>query len=177
MKNALIAAVVAVVVVVLAYMFFPPVTNVVDQTFGATSQQVTDGNCFLSPEGVHICPTKRPLTTATTTACAIRSPSATSTLVRTVVQVTTATSTATVWSPSKATTAFATTTLLGPSTFSLSSAILGTMFVNATSSAATVDSNWIFAPNSWVVWGVAGVDNIGADSTKLKGFCSATFEF
>src|SRR3990167_8489808 len=126
-----------------------------------------------SRDGVQQCFTRQALSTATTTACAIKSPTATSTLVRATLKVTTATSTATTWTVAKAATAFATTTVLRGD-LSLASGALGTMPFVATSSVGVIDVAF-FANNQYLVWGVAGVDQ-PSDTTKLNGICQATFE-
>src|SRR3990167_443142 len=126
-----------------------------------------------SRDGIQQCFTRFALTTATTTACAIKSPTATSTLVRATLKVTTATSTATTWTVAKAATAFATTTVLRGD-LSLGSGVLGTMSFVATSSVGVADVAF-FEPNQYLVWGIAGVDN-PSDTTKLNGICQATFE-
>lgn len=107
---------------------------------------------------------------ASTTPCALQSPNATSSYAFTSVQVTTASSTATTWTAARALTAFATTTQLGQ--FSLSSAVLGSMYIDASSTLA-VDGGGILPPNTWIVWGVAGTAI--ADTTKLNGVCQAEF--
>ena len=106
---------------------------------------------------------------ASTTACAIQAPVATSTLVQASVMVTTASSTATTWTFAKATTAFATTTYLD--SFSLASGIQGVMASSATTTG--LDIKQTMAPNTYFVVGVAGT--VIADSTKLNGFCQAEF--
>ena len=73
-KNAVLALVAVLVIAIGGYMF-PKVIP-----FGAQSQSVTDGSCY-NLEGVVKCPVRSTLTQATTTVCALKSPSATSTLV------------------------------------------------------------------------------------------------
>jgi hypothetical protein len=126
---------------------------------------------YLSIGGVRTEYRSSALATATTTPCALQAPSATSTLRHASLRVSTATSTATVWTASKATTAFATTTAFDQ--FSLGSGAFGTMHVGTASSTAP-DENSVIAPDNWIVWGVQGT--IIADSTKLNGTCSAVFE-
>ena len=125
-----------------------------------------------SQNGLTNCKTRKPLTTATTTPCAIKSPSATSTLVHASLQITTATSTATTWTFASSTTAFATTSLYN--TFSLASGALGTMVATTTNITGVVtDDRTVFPPSSYLVWGVAGT--VISGTTKLNGFCSASF--
>lgn len=111
------------------------------------------------------------LNTATTTPCAIQSPSATSTLVHASLSITTATSTATTWTVAKATTAYATTTSLG-SSIALASGKFGTMTASTTFNGLADDTQ-IIAPNNYIVWGVAGIGNLTSD--KLLGTCQAEF--
>lgn len=115
------------------------------------------------------------LTLATTTPCALQSPSATSTLVHASLAVTTASSTATTWTIAKASTAYATTTRLG--TFSLGSGALGTMVASSTQTSVsgdtkTVDDVSVVAPNTFIVWSKAGDTPAG---TGLGGVCRAEF--
>jgi hypothetical protein len=114
------------------------------------------------------------LATATSTPCAIQAPTTgTSTLLRTSVKIDGATSTATTWHVAKATSAFATTTLLvGP--ISLSSGAKGSMVYIASSTFASIDSNDTFAPGAWVVWGASGF--LPAGTTKLTGSCEASWQ-
>lgn len=111
------------------------------------------------------------LATATTTPCAIQSPSATSTLVRSWLQISTASSTATTWTAAKAATAYATTTSLGTGII-LASGAQGTMTASTTFNGL-VDDTQIIAPNNFIVWGVAGIGNLTTD--KLLGRCGAEF--
>lgn len=129
---------------------------------------------YINLNGVQIWSTRQALALATTTPCAIKSPAATSTLEYASAMVTVASSTATTWTVAKATTAFATTTKLG--TFSLSSAVQGTMVASTTpvsGSALAVDEINTFAPNTYIVWSKAGDTPAG---TGLAGFCSAQFK-
>lgn len=121
--------------------------------------------------------TKLALNTATNTPCAIQSPAATSTFVSTTLRINVGSSTATTWFASKGTSAYATTTNLGQ--FALGSGAQGTLYV-ATSTAQvagvvmTVDSAAVFAPNTWIVWTVAGTAI--SDSSKFTGTCQAIFD-
>mgnify|MGYP001581454586 CR=1 FL=1 len=128
--------------------------------------------------GVQRCFTQKALKTATSTVCAIQTPTATSTIVSSTVVVNVGTSTATTWFISKGTTAFSSTTAqLG--TFALASAVQGTMRFVASTTAQTafgtlIDDLHVFSPNTWLIWSIAGV--APNDSSRLAGRCNATFE-
>lgn len=124
---------------------------------------------FFSVDGVRHEYRRVKLATATTTPCAVRSPSATSTLLSASVQINVATSTATTWTLAKATTGFATTTAL--SVFSLGSGELGTLTYSATTTG--VDTKDVISPNTFLVWGAAGFAPAG--TTLLTGVCQAEF--
>lgn len=81
---------------------------------GATSIQVTDGDCLLSPAGTHICTYSRKFIAGTSTPFGVQGPNATSTLVANMsyCTVNTATSSATQYAWSKAATRYASTTVL-----------------------------------------------------------------
>lgn len=110
------------------------------------------------------------LATATTTPCALQSPAASSTLLHAGLRISTATSTATVWTASKAATAFATTTAFDQ--FSLGSGVQGSMFVGAASSTAPDEAS-VIGPSQWIVWGVQGT--VIAGTANLNGVCAAEF--
>lgn len=128
---------------------------------------------YLSVGGVREEYRHQTLATATTTPCAIQSPAATSTLNYAALRIDTATSTATTWTLAKATSAYATTTKLAG--FSLGSGAFGTMNASTTPSTSTtiIDDTNVIAPNTYLVWGVAGT--IISDATKLNGVCQAKF--
>src|ERR1051325_7786978 len=83
MNNKLIGALVVVAALAVIGCYIPPsnpVTQQISQSLGATSEQLTDGACFLK-EGLHICPFKVPFTSATTTTlCSVKTPTASSTI-------------------------------------------------------------------------------------------------
>lgn len=136
---------------------------------------VTGPDSFFDCEthnGIQRCFTRKGLVGATTTPCAIKSPAATSTLIISELRINVGTSTATTWTAATSTTAFATTTLFVP-TISLASGAQGTMTAATTTLSNNPDN--VFKPNTWLVWGVAGINNV-VDATKLTGICQATFE-
>lgn len=155
---------VAVVIAIGGSYLFPKVQQMV---VGARSGPDTDSQCT-SQNGFTTCQTRRALTLATTTACAIKSPTATSSLDYVGVSVTTASSTATVWTFAKASTAFATTTYLD--SFSLGSGVQGALKSTATTTG--IDIKQVFAPNTFLVISKSGDTPAG---TGLGGVCSASF--
>lgn len=111
------------------------------------------------------------LNKATTTPCAILSPSATSSYLMTGVTVTTATSTdSTVWTAARALSPYATTTQLGQAT--LAAGTIGAVAVNASTTVA-FNGAGILAPNTFIVWGVQGTTP--GSTANLNGFCEAEF--
>lgn len=149
------------------------VYNQVEQKLGSASSPSVVSGC-MDVNGVKTCSFGQVLRTATNTPCIIKSPAATSTLVRSGVRIATATSTATNWHASKGTgTSEATTTANQIASIALSSGVQGTMFT-APATGETTDTVEIFAPNQLLVWTVAGT--VIADSTKLNGQCTAVFQ-
>jgi hypothetical protein len=163
MKEA-IYVLVGILIGVAGYAFVAPVfVQEQEPSVGAVS-----GPDLLSPyfnvNGWTEWPTRQGFASATTTVCAIKSPAATSTLalgsgVRLDVSSTTA-STVTV---AKAATAFATTTPL----FSAHVAANARAAIAAT----TTTNDFVFAPNTWLVVGMAG----GIGSFSPSGVCQAKF--
>ena len=137
---------------------------------GAVSGPDSSFDCE-SHNSVTRCFTQRALTLATTTPCAIKSPSATSTLVMASLRVNVASSTATIWDVTKASTAFATTTALNGQK-PLASGVQGTLSATTTQTVSSDDA-MVFAPNKFLVWGARGFIPAGV---FLAGTCNATFE-
>lgn len=106
---------------------------------------------------------------ATTTLCAIKSPSATSTLISAGLQVFTGTSTSATIDIGTSTTAFATTTNL-VSAFSLASGAVGA--TGWTSAGGSAQDN-IMAPNTFVVVKTAGA---GLGGYTYGGKCTVVFQ-
>ena len=100
------------------------------------------------------------LTQATTTVCALQSPSATSTLKQGSVQFTVSSSTATTVTLAKASTPYATTTSLGSVTIPANAQGYG---------IASTTGSQIFSPNTYFVVGMAG----GIGSFSPTGTCNA----
>lgn len=168
-----------VVLVVLALgVTFPKGNSVVQQIVGGAGGAGPDsGADSYSYAGVRteLVGGRKGLITATTTPCTFKTPSATSTLLNATLTVTQGTTTdTTIWTLAKATTPFATTTKLGA--WSLTGGLKGSMVASTTPAGAspTVDDSYlVFAPNTYLVWGIAGT--VPADTSKLTGFCQAEF--
>lgn len=123
-----------------------------------------------STNGVTRCFTQKVLTTATTTVCAIKSPTATSTLVSGGIKLNVSSTTASTVTVAKATTAFATTTLIN--SVSVSANAQAAIEAASTTESALVQTNRTFAPNTWLVFGMAG----GTGTFSPSGSCNGTFE-
>lgn len=124
---------------------------------------------YISVNGLSEYSTEVPLTTNNVVACVIQSPSSTSTLAFTNVQISTASSTQTIWTAATSTVPTATTSPIVPN-FTLASGALGS-FGAATGTVSGAKS--LMSPNTYVVWSYAG--SATGDSTKLNGTCNAKF--
>lgn len=161
---------VAIVIAISASFFFPSGTTVVERVVGA----VSGPDFYFDYFGVNDVlryPSRKTLVLATTTPCAIKSPSATSTLLHTSLQIIVASSTATVWTVAKAASGFATTTPLR-NNISLGSGAFGSMLHVASTSVVAIDSVDVFAPNTYLVWSKSGDTPAGSG---LAGVCQAEF--
>lgn len=112
---------------------------------------------------------------ATTTPCAVQSPTnATSTLIDGTFSLNSATSTVGTLTIAKASTAFATTTILATSTLTANvqatKSALATSTQNGTEERVAVEAR-IFSPGDWLVIGIAG----NPDGFRLTGSCKAIF--
>ena len=132
---------------------------------------------YLSIGGVRHEYRSKALATGTTTVCSLQAPAATSTLIRSALRVGTATTSATTWTVAKNTTGgSATTTLIN--TISLAGASQGTLIASTTQTivgALSSDPVIVFAPNSYLVWGVAGVIHNAVGTIDFGGSCQAEF--
>lgn len=166
-----IVGVLALAVLVLGGLYFNKSSVSTEQASGGS---VTGPDSFYpctSSNGVTRCFERRGLTTATTTVCAIKSPSATSTLVSASVQFVVSTTTASRVSLAKAATAYATTTSLGAA--DLAAGARGTFVASTTNTTnTTVDGLSVFGPSQYFVVGVQG----GSGTFSPTGSCQATFE-
>lgn len=116
--------------------------------------------------------------TATTTPCAIQSPSATSTLIFHSYDFDYASSTSdSIITIAKATTAFATTTQIGYDSFILTNdqdTIIGS--TTPLANVAALDSAvFNFAPDEWLVMGIASQDGISGTTYSPSGVCQAVW--
>jgi hypothetical protein len=111
----------------------------------------------------------RDFTAATTTVCAIQAPAATSTLVYGAVKLDVSSTTASTVTVAKATTAYATTTLIREA--SVSANAKATVLMASTTESALAQTNRIFGPNEYVVIGMAG----GIGTFSPEGSCVAKF--
>ena len=109
---------------------------------------------FLSFGGVREWAGSATPTQATTTICAFQSPAASSTLDFASLNLSSLSVAETVVTLGKATTAFATTTLIGNQITVAANA--ATTIVASTTAAQNIANAHIFAPNSWLVFGVQG---------------------
>lgn len=167
----------SVAILVIATMYvgynYPQVQQSVQDSLGSVTGPDNSFECT-SQNGMQVCKTRRSLATATTTACVIKSPTSTSTLIFTGLVLTTGTSTATTWTAATSSTPYATSSPLLPD-FELASASLA-VFPAATT---TTLGNGVYvpgttmAPNRYVVWGNEGY--VPADTSKLNGYCTAEF--
>lgn len=164
MNKNVLALVAVLVTIAISVWVFKPTVNVSVQTppqFGAGGFPEGDNACT-SSNGLTTCRTRKALNTASSTSCALLSPSSTSTLRATGFQVTTSTSTAVTITVATSSTAFATTTVYN--TFALGSG----QNVSLTQTPTTTTSQ-IMAPSTYVVWSAQGF--VGAGTTKFLGTC------
>lgn len=166
-KNFSIGVLSIAVLLIVGFSFKPQALPRPEVAFGGTSPDISSP--YVSVNNV-LHWYARGVLTSSTTPCAIQSPNATTSYEFASAQITTSSTTATTWTVARALSAFATTTQLAQ--FSLGSGVMGSMIVNASTTAA-VDGAGILPPNTWIVWGVAGTA-IG-DPTKLNGSCQAEF--
>jgi hypothetical protein len=124
--------------------------------------------------GVTSCNTRQAIRSATTTVCAIKSPTATSSLQFAGVRVNTASSTATIWDLARAANAFATTTAIGTA---YNIAGCATADIQASTSPAAGAAT-VFPPSTYLVVGarqsITAGDTAGTGS-NTAGYCDASF--
>lgn len=132
------------------------------QVGAATSPDISSP--YFSYGGVRHWAAQTGLRAGTTTVCALQSPASTSTAQTIGVKIDNASSTATIWDVAKASTPFATTTLLG-SAYSVGAGAQA--FIRASTSPTAGDAS-VFAPNTYVVIGVRQA--ISAGDTAGTGF-------
>lgn len=168
MKNYLVPAVIAAVVVVIG-SFFLPKGNTIVQQLGATPGADFNFPCE-THNGIQRCFTAVSMVAATTSVCSIKSPSATSTLMANVVTMSVSSSTASLVTIAKGTNTNATTTTLG-NAVSVSANAQATI-VASTTLANFLANDFVFAPNTYFNVGFSG----GAGTFSPTGRCQATFE-
>lgn len=164
-KTLILSALVALVVTIVVSVVTPSPKQIIREIPGlgavVSSETLTSPTCI---DGVCIFSTKRNFTTtASTTICAIKSPSATSTILRATINVTTGSSTAATLYLATSTTAFATTTNLVTYTLSANTQA-STNFVGTAAS--------VVPPGIFLVLGAAGGP---ANGHLLVGSCSVDF--
>ena len=178
-KN-LTIGLVAVLVIVLGVAFLKPSNVIVQQgpqdPIGAVSGPDRSYPCE-SSNGVGKCFEKQSLALATTTVCAIKSPSATSTLVSANVGFTTSTTTKTVVTLAKGTTAYSTSSAVFSQTDVAINSRAYLQYRDQT--ASSTDS--VFGPSTYFVVGIQGGSGAGSaighsQTFSNSGACNATFE-
>lgn len=168
-KNLGVALVVILVIATAGAYLYPKA----QQPLGAQSESVTDGSCY-NYMGVQVCPNYATMKIATTTVCALRSPSATSTLLFGSAKFKIASSSATIVTLAKSSSPSASTTLLASS--ALGAGAQGTIITMATSTNLGLDSHEVFAPNTYFNVSVQAGDIGGMTGLAASGSCNATFE-
>lgn len=169
-KNTLISAVIGVIAVI-ASVFLGGTQTVREITHEVGSVASPDiQSPYISVGGQRMWRQKADLSTGTTTVCAIQAPSGTSSLKFWSISETTSSTSASVITIAKATTAFATTTLLGSQL--AVSANAQAMFVGSTTAAQQASGADVFAPNTWLVFGQQG----GTGTFSPVGQCTAHWE-
>lgn len=172
MKNTIISAGVAVLVVVLGFTFFAPRPQ--EQPVGSASSVSVVGNCT-ETNGVTQCYSKQSFGAATTTVCNIKSPSATSTLRIGSARFLLATTSAVLVTLARATTPNATTTFLGSA--ALAAGAQGMVMASSTQLTDLDPANLTFPPNTYFNVGVQGGTGTGALTYSPTGYgCTTVFQ-
>jgi len=144
-----------------------PVTEVTK--VGAAGQDFP-GPC-ISVNGLNTCAETRGLNTATGTICAIKSPGATSTITNWGVDFVVSTSSASIVTMAKASTAFATTTLLGAQ---IALAANAQAYINGSTTATQLGAGAnVFAPGTFFVVSMTGATS---GTVSPSGTCSAEWK-
>lgn len=171
-KQVISGIIIGAVVLIGASVVLPDRVEVIKP--GAVSGPNISGN-FFSVGGREVYQVKKPLTTSTTTVCAIQNATgATSTLMAGGAVLNLAVSTTTVHRVviAKGSTPYATTTWLGglaPNVTTAANA-LGTYQTEATTTKTSLDK-YVFAPGEWVVMSMQG----GVGNFSPSGTCAAEF--
>lgn len=167
MNNTLITSAVVLLVVLSGALFLSAKPE--DKATGALTSPAIMSPWF-SVGGLEEWETKADLTTSTTTVCAIQAPAATSTLSGGGINLVVSSTTASTVTIAKATTAFATTTLIRSA--SVSAGAQGAVLAASTTISALEQTNRTFAPNEWLVFSMTG----GIGTFSPTGNCSAIFQ-
>lgn len=186
--------VLAVALVMLGYAYQPgspaqPQPEPNQQTYGGMPGNLIPGNCYVS-NGVTTCSKGGAFTQATTTVCAIQAPAATSTMIDGGANFSISSTSASFVTIAKATTQYATTTILATSTVSANAqGYSDAMATSSNPSGVTatplsistanqlVLTDRTFAPNTWMVVGMAptAAQSGGGATFSPVGYCHATF--
>ena len=148
----------------------PQVLKETIREIGAMPGNELQGPEFIVNGVIHRYASKK-ASTATTTICALQAPSSTSTLVFSSISGTASSTGAVYLTMSQSATAFATTTLIGSEFLTTASAehtIVGSTTVAA---AGANEGVHIFAPNSWLVFGIEGTTVPTSNSPNM--YCKA----
>lgn len=170
--NKTLGAMLVVILVATAGAYLYPK---VQKPLSAQSQQVTEGDCFVSPIGVYTCQYRQAFAQATTTVCSFISPSAaSSTLAAAWMRLNQGTTTAATLRIAKAGAGVAnnnaSTTVI---TYTdLASGAQGTL-VASTTGSVPIDSVLVFAPSTRLNFSIQG--GTGTFSQGLGSACFATF--
>lgn len=171
MNKKLLAGVVVVVLLILG-VTFPRGNTVIERiTAGAVSSPDILSPYF-SYGGVRHWAGKQSMAQATSTFCAIQAPAATSTLIWATANFTTSSSSAQTVVIAKASTPYATTTLLG--TLAIAANAQGLVVATTTNTNATDWQYGIIAPNAYITVGWSGALGGGVNSAPV-GTCAAGF--
>lgn len=171
MNNIITSAIVATVVGLAVVSVMLSMQPKPEKPLAAQSQLVTAGDCFFL-NGQHSCPTTKALTTATTTVCSVKSPSATSTLDRARITFTVSSSSASFITIAKGTTPNASSTLLANTAIAANAQ--GTVVASSTPFAGTtLDGPMTVAPSTFVNFSMSG----GVGTFSPSGTCETQFTY
>lgn len=171
MENKLLSTIVAIVGIALVIVIGGKNMNIAIPSFGSVTGPNIDSS-YLSVNGVITEYRSQPMNQATTTVCALRAPTnATSTLKAGIVSFRVSSTTASTVTIGKATTPFATTTLIR--TVSIAANGQSTFPIASTSATALsqAQADLTFAPGEYIVVGMAG----GVGTFSPTGICEAEF--
>jgi len=168
MKQVIAALVAGAIAAVAVVSSLGTPERVIERTIKEVEVGAISGPRILSPfldhNGIVTYSAREAFKTATTTVCAIKSPSATSTVLWASAVSFTGSTTAATMTIATSTTAFATTSVL-------STRVIGANAQNTHVYYAAPASNNVIAPNHWVVVGLSG----GHGTFSNRGACQAEF--